>query len=185
MDLHNVEIRRPKREDFEELNHFFRIVITDTFAKEGISELNDDLEKEIETKRNYLNSDLNSNGENRYFLIALENDNIIGSIEYGPANDMIVHYSHGELNGLVEVGTVFVYPNVQRQGLGNLLLKEMYETLHMNGIEEFCLDSGYACAQKIWKKKFGAPDYLEKNHWGEGFDYMIWRVRLERLLLRK
>lgn len=43
--------------------------------------------------------------------------------------------------------------------------------------KEFCLDSGYTNAQKVWKKKFGEPDYLLKDYWGEGFDHMIWRGR--------
>ncbi|KAF0822419.1 Acetyltransferase [Cytobacillus firmus] len=36
------------------------------------------------------------------------------------------------------------------------------------GVEEFCLDSGYRQSQKIWKKKFGEPEYLLKDYWGKG-----------------
>ena len=58
----------------------------------------------------------------------------------------------------------------------------MYHTLQHRGIEEFCLDSGYIRAQKIWKKKFGDPDYLLKNYWDEGYDHMVWRIKVNDLL---
>ncbi|AGK53582.1 hypothetical protein B1NLA3E_09100 [Bacillus sp. 1NLA3E] len=175
--VHCVDIRRPS-EDNEKLNQFFRIVISDTYAKEGIAERTDDIENEIETKKKYLQSDLDSNGENRYFLIALDDDKIIGSIEYGPVSDLIIRCTDGAFEGLNEVGTVFVLPEYQGQGVGNLLLNEMYLTLKNRGIEEFCLDSGYTNAQKIWKKKFGEPDYLLKSYWGEGYNHMIWKIRI-------
>lgn len=82
------------------------------------------------------------------------------------------------LKELAEIGTVFVKPDYQGQGIGNLLLNAMYLTLQSRGIEEFCLDSGYVNAQKIWKGKFGEPDYLLENYWGEGYPHMIWRKRI-------
>lgn len=36
--MNEIEIRRPQIDDVEELNQFFRIVVEDTFAKEGISD---------------------------------------------------------------------------------------------------------------------------------------------------
>jgi GNAT superfamily N-acetyltransferase len=171
----NIEIRRPKIEDLEELSQFFRCMITDTFAKENLAHLLDEIENEIEDKIRYLNLDFESNGINRYFLIALDNNQIIGSIEFGRASNLISNLTNGELNGIVEVGTVYVHPDYQGQGIGNLLLNTMYLTLQNKNIEVFCLDSGYTNAQKIWKKKFGEPDYLMKNYWGVGYDHMIWK----------
>lgn len=80
------------------------------------------------------------------------------------------------------MGTVFVDSAFPRKGIGNLLLNEMYWTLANKGIEEFCLDSGYIHTQQIWKKKYGKPDYLLEDFWGEGFHHMIWRVKVEGLL---
>lgn len=50
----NIEIKRPKMEDFKELNKFFRMVIRDTFNKEGIGDKLEDLAEEIETKKSLL-----------------------------------------------------------------------------------------------------------------------------------
>ncbi|RLQ93586.1 GNAT family N-acetyltransferase [Falsibacillus albus] len=173
----NVEIRRPRVEDKKEVNSFFKTVITDTFINEGIAEMVDDLHAEIEAKEKYLDSDFENNGEKRYFLIALDGDRIIGSIEYGPSSDLICTCTNNSFKELMELGTVFVHPDFQRMGVGNLLLNAMYHALQNKGIEELCLDSGYARAQKIWKKKFGEPAYWLKDYWGEGYDHMIWRIK--------
>lgn len=164
-------------DDNEKLAQFFSQVIRDTYVKEGLVELVDDIENEIETKKQYLKSDLDSHGENRYFLIALDkkDNKVIGSIEYGPVSELISNCTNGALKEWIEVGTVFVHPDYQRRGIGTLLLNVMFLTLQNRGIEEFCLDSGYTNAQKIWKKKFGEPDYLLKDYWGEGIDHMIWK----------
>ena len=54
--------------------------------------------------------------------------------------------------------------------------------LKRRGMEEFCLDSGYKSAQKIWLNKFGTPEYCLKDYWAKGFDHMIWRVKIETVL---
>ncbi|MDN3018271.1 GNAT family N-acetyltransferase [Paenibacillus sp. BSR1-1] len=174
----NVEIRRPKIEEINEINQFFRKVITDTFTKEGIGEKLDDIENEIEIKKKYLASDFESHGAERYFLIAIDSDRIIGTIECGLASDLIGNCTNNAYKGLLEVGTVFVHPDYQRMGIGNRLLKAMYFALQDAGKKEFCLDSGYKSAQTIWKKKFGYPDYLLKDYWDEDYDHMIWKIRV-------
>jgi GNAT superfamily N-acetyltransferase len=175
--LDTIEIRRPRIEDRTHLYQFFSHVIRDTFASEGLAELIDEIESEIETKKQYLACDFESDGKNRFFLIAIDkNDNkVIGSIEYGPVSELISSSTNGALNELVEVGTVFVHPDYQRRGVGTLLVNVILLTLQNRGIAEFCLDSGYTDAQKVWKKKFGAPDYVLKDYWGEGNDHLIWK----------
>lgn len=112
-------------------------------------------------------------------MIALDKDKVIGSIEFGPASDLISDCTNNAFKDLIEVGTVFVHPAYQRNGIGSLLLNKMFFTLKNKGLEEFCLDSGYISAQNIWKKKFGEPDYLLKDYWDEGFDHMIWRIKIK------
>lgn len=50
--MYNVAIRRPNSDDLEELHLFFRIVITNTYKDEGLSQLLDDIENEINMKSN-------------------------------------------------------------------------------------------------------------------------------------
>lgn len=171
-------IRRPKIEDINQLKEFFATVIIDTFTKEGIGEKLDEIKDEIKVKEKYIESDFISNGEKRFFWIALDGDKIIGSVEFGPASDLICDCTNNNFKELLEVGTVFVLPDYQGNGVGNLLLNKMYSTLLNNRVNEFCLDSGYTKAQKIWKKKFGEPDYWLKDYWGKGYDYMIWKIKV-------
>ncbi|MHA2854383.1 GNAT family N-acetyltransferase [Paenibacillus lautus] len=176
--MFHVEIRRPNRNNMKAMEHFFRFVITDTFAKEGLADLSEDIEQEIDSKIRCLNADIATNGEQRYFLIGLIDNGVVSSIEFGPSNALIRKSSNGDLHDVVEIGTVFVHPDYQQQGIGNLMLHIMFLTLLNKGITEFCLDSGYTRAQKIGKKKLGEPDYVLQDHWGRGVDHMIWRRRM-------
>ncbi|EEK78676.1 N-acetyltransferase [Bacillus cereus] len=178
--MYNVEIRRPNSDDLEKLHLFFRIVITNTYKNEGLSQLLNDIENEINMKKQYLKNDFDSNGEKRYFLLAIDtnNDKIIGTIEVGPTSTLINSCTGGVFKELYEIGTVFILPEYQRKGIGSLLLNTMFLTLLSRGITEYCLDSGYKNAQSIWTKKFGKPSYILKDYWGDSNDHMIWKKSL-------
>lgn len=66
--MYNVAIRRPNSDDLEELHLFFRIVITNTYKDEGLSQLLDDIENEIDMKKQYLKTDFDSNGKTLLFI---------------------------------------------------------------------------------------------------------------------
>lgn len=176
--MKNIEITRPKFKDIESINEFFQIVLRDTFERNNILDLVDLLAEEIEEKRRCLNQDIESDGRDRYFLIAKEECKIVGSIEYGLSNDLINLCTDGKLKELLEIGTVFVHPDYQKKGIGSRLLNLIFLKLESEGIKEFCLDSGYKSAQKTWTNKFGNPEYHLKDYWGEGSDHMIWRVNV-------
>ena len=180
--MKNIEISRPKFEDIELINEFFEIVIRDTFERNGISDLVDTIVEEIEDKRRCLNQDIESDGKNRYFLIAKEDDKIVGSIEYGPSNELIISCTNGKLKELVEIGTIFVHPDYQKKGIGSRMINLIFIELEKNKIIEFCLDSGYKSAQKTWIKKFGNPEYRLKDYWGEDDDHMVWRISVEDVI---
>jgi GNAT superfamily N-acetyltransferase len=179
--LANIEIRRPQPGDVEKLYRFFELVLRDTFAKEGLAHLAEDLEREISDKKRILKEDIQSNGEKRYFLTALMDGEVIGTIEYGPTGQIILDCTKGELESVVEVGTVFIHPDYQRQGIGTLMLNAICLTLLGRNIDEFCRDSGYKNAQRVWRRKFGEPAYVIRDYWGEGFDHMIWRKHIKDL----
>lgn len=177
--MREIEISRPKFEDIELINNFFEIVIRHTFERNGISDLVDTIDEEIEDKRRILNQDMESDGANRYLLIAKREEKIVGSVEYGPPNERIISCTDGELKELVEIGTVFVHPDYQNKGIGSRMLNLIFVELEKNGIEEFCFDSGYKSAQKIWINKFGNPEYHLDDYWGEDEDHMVWRISVK------
>ena len=75
--MHNLVVRRPRFEEIDSINEFFELVVRDIFERNGIADLVETLEEEIVDKRRCLNQDVESNGENRYFLIATIDDMIL------------------------------------------------------------------------------------------------------------
>lgn len=180
--MRNFEIRRPFEDDTESLNDFFTLVIHDTYTQEGLGERLKDIQEEIETKNRFLQSDLKQEINHRNFLLALDEGKIMGTIEYGSPNEIIRNLPQDPYKDLFEIGTVFVHPDKQGQGIGTKLLHAMLITLKEHEVEEFCLDSGYTQAKKIWRKKFGEPAYILKDYWGLGFDHLVWHVNISELI---
>jgi GNAT superfamily N-acetyltransferase len=75
-----------------------------------------------------------------------------------------------------------VLPEFQNRGIGSQLISTLIEELHRNGIERFCLDSGYKRAQKKWVHKFGEPYMIVKDYWGEGSDHIIWLCSVQKFI---
>lgn len=176
--MDTVRIRRPEVSDLNELNIFFEIMIKDTFSKNGFGDELEGIKRELDDKIKYISEDFNTKGKERFFLIACCNDEIVGTIAAGPCSELIRGGTNGELSDVLEIGTVFVKPEFQFKGIGNLLLNAMYLALIGRGVEAVSIDSGYPSAQTIWLKKYGEPNYVMKDQWGEGYDHMIWYMQI-------
>ncbi len=179
--MENVIVRRPNNEDKNKLIMLFDTVIKDTFKRNGLEYLVEMIEEEIDTKIKYLKQDLENESDERCFLIAEINHKIIGSIEYGPSSELIDRCTDGEIKGWIELGTIFVLPEYQGNGIGNLMIKKIANELKKRGINEVCLDSGYKTAQKIWTQKFGKAQYRLKDYWLKDNDHMIWILNISEI----
>lgn len=164
----SVVVEPFKEEDRHVLHAFFERVIRHTFEKNELMHMEDLMNEEIEHKKKFL--------DEHVFLIAKNQEGIVGTIAYGPANADIVEGTKGALEGVLEVGSVFVEPALQGQGIGNILFDAIMKNLRENGQTRFCFDSGYPSAQKIWQQKFGAPTTVLQHFWGENAHHMIWEV---------
>ncbi|ABR47651.1 GCN5-related N-acetyltransferase [Alkaliphilus metalliredigens QYMF] len=179
----NISIHRPTAIDYEELTELFRVVITDTMEKEGLGGYDEQINSEVKEKKKFLEEDVESNGEERFFLVARYREKIVGTVAYGPCGEAIKNCSKGKYNHMGEIGTVFILPQYQDKGIGSLLLNSMYLALMGMNVEEFCLDSGYTKAKQIWCKKLGEPNIIKKNYWGEGYDHFIWHRKLKEITI--
>lgn len=180
--MKNISIHRPTPMNIEELHQLFTIVITDTYEKEGLGDYIEEINSEIEEKKKFLQEDIESNGEKRFFLAASYQKKIVGVIAYGPCGELIKKLSDNKYNHVGEIGTAFVLPEHHNKGIGTILLNSMYLALIGMNIDEFCLDSGYTKAKKIWSKKLGEPNIVVKDYWGEGYDHMIWYRKLKDII---
>jgi len=169
-------IRQVLREDLKALEVFFELVIRDTYVKEGIGHLEKEILEEVAQKMTYVSDAIGNNESKHYFLLALEDKKIIGCAAYGPSSHLI--YDHiASLKDVVELGSVLIDPVYQNMGYGKALVDKVIDEIS-TFTDEFCLDSGYTIAKKIWTKKFGQPKLILKDFWGPGFDHYIWHINL-------
>lgn len=174
----DIQIIDATIEDKEEIFAFFTDVLIHTFRDNNIWDMQEDLIDEIAEKKNFFLESMVKPEKGRRFLLAKKRDRIIGCVAIGPANDTIVKGSQGQCAGWVELGTVFVHPHSQKNGLGTQLIREMETRLKTQGIHHYALDSGYPISKQIWTRKYGPPTHVMKDHWGEGLDHLIWCVEL-------
>jgi GNAT superfamily N-acetyltransferase len=156
----------------------FEAAIPDAFEKEGLSFMKEEISGEILHKKKMLKEALEMPAEDIYFMVAKLEEGVIGIISISPCGEDIKKCTQNELAHLQELGSLYVLPEYQDQGIGSALIGAMTEHLSGLGIAEFCLDSGYKRAQKRWQRKFGAPCKVVPDYWGPGSDHMIWHCRV-------
>lgn len=158
----------------------FERSITQAFNQEGLGSLQDDMKDEIEHKKSLLQSTLHpdeyseSTDTGSFFLLAKRGNSVVGTISHAPCGEEIRILSENRLNDIGELGSLYILPEVQGQGIGSMLIQALATELQKRGVKQFCLDSGYRTAQKKWKRKFGEPYTVANNYWGEGTDHMVW-----------
>lgn len=177
-----IIVRRPRREEVDLIDAFFETVIEHTFRVNGLDDLSELKSEEIDDKKVKIRQDIATSGKERFFLLAEYQGQIIGTIEHGLSSDLLRRCTNHELSAVPEIGTVFVYPEYQRQGVASLLLRALFQELRRTNVEEVCLDSGYKEAQKIWVHIFGEPAYFLRDFWSQGNHHMVWKVKVEEVL---
>lgn len=172
--IHNLVISYPTQADAKSAYQVFEISISDAFEKEGLGHLEEEIHSEVIHKKHLLDSYLELLDSNLNFLIAKLDDRVVGTISFGPCGVDIKKCTENQLENIGELGSLYILPDYQGQGVGSTLIIAMIRHLEKQGIEQFCLDSGYKRAQKRWVRKFGTPYKVVKDYWGPGSDHMIW-----------
>ncbi|KLU64247.1 acetyltransferase (GNAT) family protein [Desulfosporosinus acididurans] len=157
----------------------FETTIPDAFNNEGLGHRQEDIHREIAHKKQLLKSSLDKSNYPLCFMIAILNGTVIGTISFGSCGEDIKKCTENQLNDIGELGSLFILPPYQGQGVGSELINTMLKHLSKQGIEWFCLDSGYKNAQKRWLRKFGEPHKVVKDYWGSNYDHMIWLCRVK------
>jgi GNAT superfamily N-acetyltransferase len=156
----------------------FEKSIVDAFEQEGLGHLQEDIQSEIAHKKQKALSSLDQTNSDTYFLIAKLDENVVGTISYGPCGEDIQICAEHQLDHLGELGSLYVMPSYQGQGIGSALIKEMMLFLKKEGIEQYCLDSGYKRAQVKWQRKFGEPYTVVQDYWGPDSIHMVWLCKV-------
>lgn len=174
--IDRLRVVRPQNEDIAAIEVLFERVLADNWEKNGLWELESDLREEISIKKEFLAIDFATQGKEKYFLIAKLDEQVIGTVEIGEANETIKACASEFVNDLPEIGTVFVLPEFQGKGVGSLMMEAVCQYLKKESYKGFFIDSGYKTAQVIWIHKYGEPTFLLKDHWGPGLDHMVWQI---------
>lgn len=160
------------------VNQLFEASITDAFEQEGLGHFQDDIQLEIENKKRLVERALDPTITDIFFLLAKINEVVVGTISYKPCGEDIRICTENGLDDVGELGSLYVLPSYQSRGIGSALIKSMVTSLKKQGIDEFCLDSGYKRAQERWVRKFGEPYKTVKDYWGPGSIHMVWLCKV-------
>lgn len=169
-------IVRPTVADLESAHILYKIAIADAFKQEGLEDLVIEIEDEVAYKMTILKDSL-MNPQSKYqFLVAKKDHLVVASISFGPCGKETTMCTEGALDHVGELGSLYVLPTYQSQGLGSDMISSMLLSIQSEGATQFCCDSGYSRAQKRWLNKFGTPYHIAKDFWGPGYDHYIWLV---------
>lgn len=170
--------------DVEGAYGVFETTIPSAFSQEGLGSLLEDIQHEITHKKSrvqaFLQHDFDSEAANApMVLVARIEGKVVGTISYGPCGEAIRDCTNHRLDQIGELGTLYVLPELQGQGIASALITALVTELQRRGITQFCLDSGYRIAQQKWRQKFGEPYAVVNNYWGEGADHMVWLCEVQ------
>lgn len=169
--LPGLEIRKPEHSDLEQACDVFARSIALAFAEEGITA---EAPAEIAYKQELLRRAVQAGDSELVFFVARLAGKVIGTISYGPCGEDIRRCTAGELAEVGELGSLYVLPEFQGQGVASALIAKMAAYLQSRGVQRFALDCGLKQAQAKWRQKFGPPYKVVKDYWGPGAHHMIW-----------
>jgi GNAT superfamily N-acetyltransferase len=166
---------------FPAIVELFTDSITKTFELNGIKDLKE-LEYEINEKSERVRNYLGSKNDNELFLIAESENHILGIAGIYPVSDTIIKNYPTLSKNDIEIGSVYIKPEYQRQGITRILLKRLLNELWERKIYKFYLDCGYSTSHVYWKKLFGNPIKNFPNYFGKDESYMIWEIDTEEAI---
>ncbi|MCU7558483.1 GNAT family N-acetyltransferase [Macrococcus capreoli] len=165
------------KDDAHLLKDFFTLVLTHTFNNNGIDD-DEDLQVEIDKKMTYVTSYFKYNKD--IFMVAKDGDALVGIIGFYQPNIIIQKLLGEKVANIKEMGSLYVHPDYQNQGVGSTLIKRMTHYIKQQGIYRYCFDCGYQKSIQTWTRKLGEPTYFFKDHWGNGGHHAVWIVDLKR-----
>ncbi len=179
-----LTLRRPTPQDLEEADAFFDRMIPLSYAENGIVGFDDDMVEEIAIKKAKLRRDLASAGEEYHFLLAVMDGRIVGTMCYGPSNDLLNKASEQRTRDIKEIGCLLILKEYQGRGIAMELARASTQAMAHAGHTRCCLDCGYVKAQKMWISKLGTPHYCLDNYWQNGIDHYVWDFPMEELIAK-
>jgi len=174
-----VKIEELKKTEIDKALKLISEVIVDNFKLDGVDlvKFKKEIDSGLELQRQRL---LNFSAKNLpYFLVAKNKEEIVGTIAYGPIDDLIKSalkkMEKSEDKRLItELISVYVKTSIQGKGIGSQLLSEMMRLLKKTEYKYVSLSTGYIGGKKFWEKKFGKPTVVFEKYFPDYGDCWIW-----------
>lgn len=176
MDKKGLTIEVATPNDKEAIRDLWKAVIEDAFKVDKMDQYHK-TEDELTFKMEQLDQAFSH--QNAQYFIAKIHDKVVGTIAYStPPNRGILKRTNNALIDEMEIGSLYIKPNYQKQGLGKILLLFILKQLAQKNFEKVCFDSIIETSKQIWVRMFGEPTYQieSKNH---QFTHMIWLVNIK------
>ncbi|MDY8022021.1 GNAT family N-acetyltransferase [Paenibacillus polymyxa] len=116
--------------DMEAADLVFESSKSAAYEQRGLEALIDDIQHEIEHKKRLLRASLSALNSDLFFLMAKHNHNVVGAISYGHCGEDIRKCTNDELGHVGTLGSLYVLPGYQGQGVGSALVQENHLLLN-------------------------------------------------------
>ncbi len=176
-----VVVRMAESCDLKKLDDFYKLTLTDTFEKNGLGELEEEIAQEIDDKKKRAREFLEHSEKTKCLLVAVFDEEIAGAIAYCTSNELLVKCTVGQARDIIEIGNVMVHPKHQNRGVLSLLMRGIIKELVRNNVLIVALDCGYKLAQNVWCHKLGEPTHVLIDYWGKGEHHMAWVIKTAEL----
>jgi ribosomal protein S18 acetylase RimI-like enzyme len=181
-----IVIEQLQKKDLEEILKFIKEVIKDNFLFENRPPGNFEevIDNEMATQRKRLEESFGSKGIK--FLVAKKKDEVVGTIGYyysGPTILKAQEVLKQNFHNICEIVSVYVKPEYQRQNIGSLLLKNIFESIKSSPYEYFGLSTAYKKGLAFWRKKFGETTCFLPKYYNDKADCSVWIGKISEVNL--
>ncbi|MFA5933565.1 MAG: GNAT family N-acetyltransferase [Microgenomates group bacterium] len=171
-----IKIIELQPQDINEVKELAALVIKDSFHNDGVAhKYKKYLSEEIIRVQKKFDQDQK---ENYYFLIAKENNKVVGTAGYALKIAGPIQLALNQLQlsdkSVVELISFYIHPQHQGKGIGPKLLKALLTHLKQADYQYFSLYTGYQKAKDFWRKKLGEPDVILPKYFEKSLDCHVW-----------
>jgi ribosomal protein S18 acetylase RimI-like enzyme len=173
----DIRIVKLQKNDINYALDFIKSVIEDNFAFEGqkLGDIKAVITGEMKTQKDRLIASFKT--QSVKFILAKRNQEIVGMIGFCYPGQTLIEAEkilNNKFPFLCELVTLYVKPELQKQGIGSLLLKEIMEVLKKSSYKYFGLSTGYKKGLVFWHKKFGDPIVVLHGYYYNEVDCHVW-----------
>lgn len=165
----------------DKIIELFKIVIKDSFIREGLENETKELNNLIQSKIKLVKDYLDSKDNIKKMFIVVEQDKVVGVIALTEVSDIIKNNYQYDYNNTVGISSLYILPEYQSKGIGKSLIVHTIQFLENNTkIRQYFVYSGFKIAQIFWNKFLGKPNHILINYYKNSDNCYIWHKKINK-----